>query len=367
MTIETSHDLIRGDARNARSIADETVDLIVTSPPYPMIEMWDGVFRELDPEIHAEAGAPSRTFEAMHRVLDAVWRECARVLRPGGIACINIGDATRTLPVGPTDRRFRLFTNHARVITAFEALGFDALPAILWWKPTNAPNKFMGSGMLPGGAYVTLEHEYILVLRKGDRRRYQRAQDAQRRRQSAYFWEERNRWFSDIWDLRGVRQALPAPKERGRSGAFPFELAFRLISMYSLYGDTVLDPFLGTGTSTAAAIAAGRNSIGIEIDPHFIQVSLESLERKPELLRNRQIRRLRDHREFAASREAEGKPLSHANTPHEVPVMTSQERELEVLAVDEVYRDAESHGEEERYRLRARHSRVVDGGGGAAS
>ena len=86
---------------------------------------------------------------------------------------------------------------------------------------------------------------------------------------SAFFWEERNRWFSDVWDFKGTVQGLDHGDLRSRSGAYPLELAFRLINMYSLYEDTVLDPFLGTGTTTLASIACGRNSIGIEIDRAF--------------------------------------------------------------------------------------------------
>ncbi len=98
----------------------------------------------------------------MHSALDDVWAEISRVLVPGGIACINVGDATRT--VGDS---FRVYPNHARVTDAFVELGFEPLPDVLWRKPTNSAAKFMGSGMIPPNAYVTLEHEYVLVFRKG--------------------------------------------------------------------------------------------------------------------------------------------------------------------------------------------------------
>src|SRR5262249_29573455 len=141
----------------------------------------------------------ARSFEAMHAVLDGVWRECARALMPGGIACVVVGDALRTV-----DGRFRLFANHARVMQAFGATGFDALPYILWKKPTNKPNAFLGSGFLPPNAYVTLDCEFILIMRKGGLRRFE-ARDARRRR-SAYTKPERDLWFSQIWDLKGARQ-----------------------------------------------------------------------------------------------------------------------------------------------------------------
>lgn len=104
---------------------------------------------------------------------------------------------------------FQLYSNHSRILHRFLDLGFAALPDILWHKQTNAPNKFMGSGMLPVGAYVTYEHEYILILRKGRRRDFTSEQEKTRRRESAFLGEERNLWFSDVWlDIKGAAQAL---------------------------------------------------------------------------------------------------------------------------------------------------------------
>ena len=165
--MDTTIRILQGTATRIDAVADDSVDLIVTSPPYPMIEMWDGVFASQDGRIgdHLAAGRGRDACELMHALLDRAWVEAYRVLKPGGIACINIGDATRNL-----DSDFQLYANHARILRAFQRLGCAVLPDILWRKPTNAPNKFMGSGMLPVGAYVTYEHEYILVLRKGRRR-----------------------------------------------------------------------------------------------------------------------------------------------------------------------------------------------------
>ena len=127
----------------------------------------------------------------------------------------------------------------------------------------------MGSGMLPAGAYVTLEHEYVLIFRKDTKREFSSDAEKSARMRSAFFWEERNKWFSDVWDFKGTVQGLNHCDLRSRSAAYPLELAYRLINMYSLYEDTVLDPFLGTGTTTLASIACGRNSIGFEIDRAF--------------------------------------------------------------------------------------------------
>lgn len=162
--MKTTHKHYICNAAKMAALADRSVSLVVTSPPYPMIDMWDEIFSRQDEKIEKalKKSDGSLAFELMHKVLDRVWKEVFRVLSPGGFACINIGDATRTL-----GDNFALYPNHARILNAAQVLGFTALPCILWRKQTNAPNKFMGSGMLPAGAYVTLEHEYILILRKG--------------------------------------------------------------------------------------------------------------------------------------------------------------------------------------------------------
>jgi DNA modification methylase len=330
---DTSHAVVIADSAQLSFVADGSVALVVTSPPYPMIAMWDGHFRARDPAIGRalDGNDGAAAFELMHRDLDRVWSEVHRVLIDGGIACINIGDAVRTL-----GGRFQLHPNHARILDAGRALGFEVLPAVLWRKTTNAPNKFMGSGMLPAGAYVTLEHEYILVLRKNGRRLFVTAEAKARRRASAYFWEERNTWFSDVWDQRGARQALTDQGARQRSAAFPFDIAWRLILMYSVRGDTVLDPFLGTGTTVLAAMAAGRNSIGVEIDPALapvVRAAAEELKDEANAL----IRaRLTAHEQFVAQREREGTPLGHRNRVHGFPVMTAQEEDLLLEVVDRV-------------------------------
>ena len=157
-------------------------------------------------------------------------------------------------------------------------LGFTPLPSIIWRKQSNAPNKFMGSGTLPAGAYVTHEHEHILIYRKGGKRQFKTPQEKQNRRVSAFFWEERNAWFSDVWDnLKGTRQNLGDDVNRERSAAYPYELPFRIIAMYSVKGETVLDPFMGTGTTGACASLLGMDFVGIEIDKDYFHVASASL------------------------------------------------------------------------------------------
>ncbi|MCG8615767.1 MAG: site-specific DNA-methyltransferase [Desulfobacterales bacterium] len=328
--METTHYPIIEDCTTMSQVTDCSIDLVVTSPPYPMIQMWDSGFTQAVPEIGdlLATGKGTAAFEAMHQVLDPVWAECFRVLKPGGFACINIGDATRTLA-----DHFALYPNHARIISATQALGFTVLPCILWRKQTNAPNKYMGSGMLPAGAYVTLEHEYILILRKGGKRQFTSQTERKLRQESALFWEERNTWFSDIWlDLKGSRQRLNQKSDlkadRKRSGAFPFDLAARLIAMYSLKGDRVLDPFLGTGTTIAAAMALGRHSTGYEKDPGLAPAIAAAAETAVAEGKRLAHQRLVRHLTFVLDRMDTKGPLKHRNTHYGFPVMTAQEKNL---------------------------------------
>ena len=323
--MRTEHSLYFSDSRKMNAISSESVHLIVTSPPYPMIEMWDELFRR-SATINKALGSGDgpQAFELMHQSLDPIWEEVQRVLVPGGIACINIGDATRTIK-----DRFALYSNHTRIAAKILSLGLSNLPIILWRKQTNAPNKFMGSGMMPPGAYVTLEHEYILVFRKGDKRLFERPSEKTNRRQSAYFWEERNQWFSDVWmDLKGTRQKTADKALRQRSGAYPFELAYRLICMFSVMGDVILDPFMGTGTTLFAAAATARNSIGYELDKAFRDPIRLECEQLIERATDRIESRLEAHRQFIRGREAEGKPIKHTNATYNFPVITRQEAEL---------------------------------------
>jgi len=331
--VKTRHRIILADSRIMKDIGDDSIDLVVTSPPYPMIEMWDELFSSLSPTCAdtLKLGDGNAAFEAMHVELDMVWRELYRVLKPGAFACINIGDATRTI-----GERFRLYSNHSRIVTAFRTLGLDCLPVILWRKQTNAPNKFMGSGMLAAGAYVTLEHEYVLVFRKDAKRQFSTNAEKSARMKSAFFWEERNKWFSDVWDFKGIVQGLKHGDLRSRSGAYPLELAYRLINMYSLYEDTVLDPFLGTGTTTFASLACGRNSVGIEIDGAFSSLILEQADSFLGIANELVSTRIGDHRQFIASRVQSKGSMKYVNEPHGFPVITRQETALQLHRVTQI-------------------------------
>jgi modification methylase len=248
--VPVDHRVITGDSRHMTELADGSTHLVVTSPPYPMVAIWDEFFRE----------SSSNTYDEMHGYLEQVWKEVARVLVPGGIACINIGDATRS-----KDGVFHLYPNHSRVIQSFEKLGLVTLPYILWKKPTTKPQykgkgAFLGSGFLPPNAYVTLDMEFILIFRRGGFRTFE-PNDPDRYK-SKFTKKERDQWFSQVWTVTGARQSVEGLERR--VAAFPEEIPRRLIRMFSIVGDLVVDPFLGSGTSLKVAIDLGRRFVGYE-------------------------------------------------------------------------------------------------------
>jgi DNA modification methylase len=275
--MQTQHRIILGNSQQMSELEDGSVQLMVTSPPYPMIAMWDELFCKADPKIaelfqklnaKGEDQTVREIYNAMHNYLSEVWAETYRVLVDGGIACINIGDATRTI-----NSKFQLYPNHSRITEVCEKIGFTTLPYILWKKPTTKPmykgkGAFLGSGFLPPNAYVTLDCEFILLFRKGKLRKFP-PKDVLRY-ESIFTKKERDEWFSQIWSLKGTRQTM-TDLER-RTAAYPEEIAHRLIRMFSVKGELVLDPFLGSGTTTKIAIQNERNSIGYETDPNMLPI-----------------------------------------------------------------------------------------------
>ena len=329
----TEHIFLTGDARNLEFVENNSIDLVVTSPPYPMIKMWDSQFATMDPniELYLKQGEGSKAFEAMHLLLDEAWKELHRVVKDGAYICINVGDAARSI-----NSKFELFVNHSRIQVKLLELGFKLFPLIIWRKQTNAPNKFMGSGMLPAGAYVTLEHEYVILARKGPKRVFKTLEEKQNRKKSAYFWEERNTWFSDLWDFKGTRQETKSLQLRKRSAAFPILLPFRLINMFSVHGDKVLDPFAGMGTTVLAAMAAGRNSIACEVDNSFIEPIRDRLTSELSTLNRLNLQRLKAHRDFIEKyQEKKGKP-KYLNSYFHFPVITRQEEELKIFFIETI-------------------------------
>lgn len=272
---DTTHKIFFEDCSIMKSVPNNSIDLVVTSPPYPMIGMRDEIFWKSNPEIIKMIQENNWTiaFDLMHENLDSIWMKINEKTKDWAIVCINIWDATRTIW-----GKFSLYNNHSRIVQKFTEMWFSNLPNIIWKKQTNSPNKFMGSWVLPVWAYITLEHEYILVFRKWKKREFKTDEEKKNRQRSSFFFEERNIWFSDIRDnIKWVKQKLNKQESRERSAAYPLELAYRLINMFSVYWDTILDPFLWTGTTTIAAMLAWRNSFGTEIDNSFAKIIDESI------------------------------------------------------------------------------------------
>lgn len=275
--MQTTHKIIIGNSQKMREITKNSIHLMVTSPPYPMIQMWDTQFCQIDKKIailwkkienNTSEPAVSQIYDLMHENLAKTWAETYRVLVDGGIAAINIGDSTRAI-----GKKFRVFPNHSRVIEHCEKLGFISLPYILWKKPTTKPHykgkgAFLGSGFLPPNAYVTIDCEFILLFRKGNLRKFPPHDKV--RYESAFTKAQRDEWFSQIWAFKGTRQTVDELERR--TAAYPDEIADRLIKMFSVKGDTVLDPFLGSGTTMKVAIENQRNSIGYEAEENLLPI-----------------------------------------------------------------------------------------------
>ncbi len=328
----TKHEIVNLNSNNLNFIDSGSINLIVTSPPYPMIEMWDKLFISQDDSIKSdlENGNGNSSFIKMHAILNKTWRECDRVLAENGFICINIGDATRTL-----GGKFQLYSNHSKIIEFFSSLGYSVLPDVIWRKPSNSPNKFMGSGMYPAGAYVTYEHEYILIFRKGGKRIF-KGQEKQLRQKSAYFWEERNIWFSDLWEINGTSQVMNNISIRNRNASFPFEIPYRLVNMYSAENDIVLDPFCGLGTTNIACMVANRNSIGAEIDNEIANLALNRLNVSIDDLNQIINSRISAHLAFIKSLDEEKKNKCYENNNHNFLVKTKQETAIYISKLSKI-------------------------------
>ncbi len=257
--MKTSHKIIIGDSRWMEKVKDESVHLIVTSPPYWQLKDYGN---------HNQIGF-NDTYEEYINNLNLVWNECKRVLHKGCRLCINIGDQfARSVYYG----RYKVIPIRTEIIKFCESDGFDYMGAIIWQKVTTCHTTggatIMGSFPYPRNGIIKLDYEYILIFKKyGDPPSVQR----DLKEQSKLTIEEWNQYFTGHWNFSGEKQ-------NKHLAMFPEELPKRLIKMFSFVGDTILDPFLGSGTSSLAARNLNRNSIGYEINENYLPIIKEKLD-----------------------------------------------------------------------------------------
>jgi site-specific DNA-methyltransferase (adenine-specific) len=256
--MNTLHKIIIGDSRQMKEITDESIHLIITSPPYWQLKDYGS---------GAQIGY-NDSYEEYINNLNLVWHECHRVLHKGCRLCVNIGDQfARSVYYG----RYKVIPIRTEIIKFCESAGFDYMGAIIWQKVTTTHTTggatIMGSFPYPRSGILKIDYEFILIFKKyGNQPKVSK----ELRNQSKLTKEEWNQYFTGHWNFPGERQDK-------HLAMFPEELPRRLIKMFSFVGDTVLDPFLGSGTTCLAAKNLNRNSIGYEINEDFLPIIKERL------------------------------------------------------------------------------------------
>lgn len=250
MEIKTTHTLINGDSRNLSLIPDKSIHLIITSPPYWQLKDYGN-----DSQIGFHD-----SYESYINNLNTVWSECNRVLHDGCRLCINIGDQfARSVYYG----RYKVIPIRTEIIRFCETLGMDYMGAIIWQKQTTmnttGGGTVMGSFPYPRNGILKIDYEFILVFKKQGKAP---TPTAEQKKHSEITKEEWNTYFASHWNFGGAKQD-------GHIAVFPEELPHRLIKMFSFVGETVFDPFMGSGTTALAARNLQRNSIGYEINPEY--------------------------------------------------------------------------------------------------
>jgi DNA modification methylase len=255
--IPSSHELVHGDARNMSFIEDESVHLIVTSPPYWTLKKYND---------HDSQLGDVEDYEEFLHELDKVWKHCYRVLAQGGRLCCVVGDVC--LSRRKNNGRHTVVPLHSSIQEHCRFIGFDNLAPIIWYKIANAQFESNGNG---GGflgkpyepnSVIKNDIEFIMMERKPGG---YRQPSSVKRILSIISEENHKEWFRSIWS------GLTGASTKDHPAPYPIEMAERLIRMFSFVGDTVLDPFMGTGSTNIAAARWGRNSIGVEIDPEYFE------------------------------------------------------------------------------------------------
>ncbi len=257
--------IITGDSRKMIELKDDSIDLVVTSPPYWHIK---------DYSVDGQIGYGQSLHEYL-KDLYRVWKECHRILKPGRRLCINIGDQfARSIIYG----RYKVIPLHAEFIAQCEDIGFDCMGSIIWQKKTTMNTtggaNVMGSYPYPPNGMVEIDYEFILIFKKPGRSPKVPTDVKEKSRLTKEEWKE---YFYGHWYFGGAKQIE-------HEAMFPEELPKRIIKMYTFVGDTVLDPFLGSGTTVKAALSMNRNAIGYEINGSFLEIVKDKLGLKQNLL-----------------------------------------------------------------------------------
>jgi site-specific DNA-methyltransferase (adenine-specific) len=258
MKEKTLHKVIIGDSRHMTEVKDELVHLVITSPPYWQLK---------------DYGAKNQigfndSYQDYIDNLNKVWKECYRILYPGCRLCINIGDQfARAIIYG----RYKVIPIRTEIIKFCESIGFDYMGGIIWQKVTTCKTTggatVMGSYPYPRGGIIKIDYEFIIIFKKlgKDPKPSQEIKEKSKLTQ-----QEWNDYFNGHWNF-------PGEKQNSHIAMFPIELPRRLVKMFSFYGDTVLDPFLGSGTTSRVALDLGRSSIGYEINKDFLETIKEKI------------------------------------------------------------------------------------------
>jgi len=276
--MNTKHKVIIGDSRKMVELKDESIHLVITSPPYWQLKDYG----------NGNQIGFNDSYEKYINNLNLVWKECYRTLYPGCRLCINIGDQfARSVYYG----RYKIIPIRTEIIKFCETIGFDYMGAIIWQKVTTCNTtggaSIMGSFPYPRNGIIKIDYEFILIFKKpGDPPKVSKLI----KEKSKLTTEDWNTYFSGHWQFPGERQNT-------HLAMYPEELPKRLIKMFSFVGDTVLDPFLGSGTTSLAALNLERNSIGYEINPDFLPVITEKLKTgQPQLFQQNQIDFVHQHK-----------------------------------------------------------------------
>jgi site-specific DNA-methyltransferase (adenine-specific) len=256
--VNTNHKIIIGDSRSMKEIGNESIHLIITSPPYWQLKDYGS----------AKQIGFDNSYEEYINNLNLVWNECFRVLNKGCRLCINIGDQfARSVYYG----RYKVIPIRTEIIKFCETIGFDYMGAVIWQKVTTTNTtggaSIMGSFPYPRNGILKIDYEFILIFKKiGETPKVTK----EIKEKSKMTQKEWNEYFTGHWNFNGQKQT-------NHIAMFPEELPKRLIKMFSFVGDTVLDPFLGSGTTSLAAKNLNRNSVGYEINPDFLPIIKDKL------------------------------------------------------------------------------------------